>query len=710
MSSEQGASEPKGRGVRRVVTILIAVSAALFAGWLALAVLHIELRTGTFFANTWFLVGALCGVLAFGSVAVRMFLWRKKRWFGWVGFSLVLLICAAGLFLSVAVTLTDYNTGGLRLSPKAIREHSNSIFGFDFGADEVLYVSARDPGERIVRVPEAGHTALVHATRLPFRFAPAIDWNRINGEWLMYDRSAELMRVTFKNGQAGAKVPGPDWLPPRARIVSLEASSTLSDDNTASDRTFRFAADKALDGDPRTAWVLASATSSSPGSLKMAFDRPVTADAIRILPGFFDGAKFLEYGRVASVLIALDGVSLPPDRIVPSGDRMESFVMALPRPMTFSWMELGIVGGPAGSQSSGTAVSEIELYSLGEKVELWSDPHASWDQGYYSLPPFSSMLVVLDNLYYGGDNYDEGSFRLLLRPDGTVEGTASFSDSQNTTVSITGGSWTFDHSSAQVDVTASYSWLLGQYGDEGGAFAATETRLQPFAVRMLSESKGQSVDPRYNVSSISYEFVSQEPGTFTGLPTLDFRGQGYLAPALRRHQAARSVTLQSPSLSSLPGGVFDLPLVEELSVMQSPIREVPAGIGKLAYLRKLSLSGDGLGSLPAEIGALRYLEELVVSDNRIAAFPAGLGKLKRLRLLDLSRNGLTELPAALQELQGLEVLRLEGNQLTDLPAWVAKLPNLKEIVLGGNQFSQETVRSIEKRMPIRTRSDLWERP
>ena len=72
-----------------------------------------------------------------------------------------------------------------------------------------------------------------------------------------------------------------DWT---VSVTKYQASSTLADSKIAN----RYSIDKAYDGDPLTSWVEGKDDAGIGEYIELTFDREVTIDAVRVMPGYFD--------------------------------------------------------------------------------------------------------------------------------------------------------------------------------------------------------------------------------------------------------------------------------------------------------------------------------------------------------------------------------------------------------------------------------------
>jgi Leucine-rich repeat (LRR) protein len=139
-------------------------------------------------------------------------------------------------------------------------------------------------------------------------------------------------------------------------------------------------------------------------------------------------------------------------------------------------------------------------------------------------------------------------------------------------------------------------------------------------------------------------------------------------------------------LTALPGRIGRLLHLQEIVVLDSPLRALPTALSHLPRLERLVLQGTDLRIVPVELGALERLQTLALASNRLLSqLPISLGRLAQLRELNLSGNpALAALPDTLGHLAMLERLDLRDNRaIAALPESLTRLPRLRYLDASG---------------------------
>lgn len=172
-------------------------------------------------------------------------------------------------------------------------------------------------------------------------------------------------------------------------------------------------------------------------------------------------------------------------------------------------------------------------------------------------------------------------------------------------------------------------------------------------------------------------------------------------------EGSGKLDLSDCDLEVVPGEVFELPDLVELSLAGNNLTVLPEGIGRLASLEKLQLSGNRLvhlpdslcdlesleglwlhgnllESLPVDIGSLPNLKQMAIAGNRLTDLPDSIGLLTSLVELVAAGNRLERLPKSIGTLSACRILDLHGNRLTGVPETIALMESLEELWLQGN--------------------------
>ncbi|KJJ95459.1 leucine-rich repeat domain-containing protein [Ralstonia sp. CHL-2022] len=143
---------------------------------------------------------------------------------------------------------------------------------------------------------------------------------------------------------------------------------------------------------------------------------------------------------------------------------------------------------------------------------------------------------------------------------------------------------------------------------------------------------------------------------------------------------------RNPRLSALPGRIGKLLQLQEIVVLDSPLRALPSSLSQLPKLERLVLQGTDLRIVPVELGTLAALQTLTLASNKLLSqLPISLGQLAQLRELHLRGNPLLSvLPDTLGNLAELERLDLrENTAMTTLPGSLGRLRKLRHLDVSG---------------------------
>jgi leucine-rich repeat protein SHOC2 len=124
--------------------------------------------------------------------------------------------------------------------------------------------------------------------------------------------------------------------------------------------------------------------------------------------------------------------------------------------------------------------------------------------------------------------------------------------------------------------------------------------------------------------------------------------------------------------------IFSLPSLENLKIIETPIKRFILPLGKInAPLKFLTIKSCNLEKLPEEISMCTQLQDLYLPGNK-----------------------LTELPFAFKELQKLKRLNLDSNKFTQFPDQIKSMPNLGHLSIDGNLFSEDEKARIQREFHI----------
>ena len=365
-------------------------------------------------------VWTLCCLAALMRVTIA----RKGRWYRWVFFGLSTAVCLflVGMIVLLYIDAADY------------------LFDNEPRRDvEVLYRHARNPARKVIR---QSNDRLIFAWDIGLfvRATQRFKEHDLNGEWEVYKNGEHLSTTVFENGREVSKIPGADWQPSSAAIVGFSASSTLPDSRSAQ-RSSRiiYSADKAFDGDPATAWVEGTSGNGHGLSLSIEFDKPINADAVEIMPGYFDESRHAEYNRVEKLTVHIGDQGY---EVLSFTDEMKPQMKTLEGLKTFDRIRFEISETYRGSQGDDTCIAEIAFYEMGRKVELTFKPGVSFRNQRYYLPDFASLEFE----YQVPLSVGRYVARYELKPGKTLSG---WIDAGSHRWELRSGNWYFDAGTAQ---------------------------------------------------------------------------------------------------------------------------------------------------------------------------------------------------------------------------------------------------------------------
>lgn len=179
--------------------------------------------------------------------------------------------------------------------------------------------------------------------------------------------------------------------------------------------------------------------------------------------------------------------------------------------------------------------------------------------------------------------------------------------------------------------------------------------------------------------AFSLATYAQKSATLLYGPNDNGRTYTSLEEALTEPQNVYRLKLTKlPAKDSLPGELFQLTELRELTVKGCKLWSLNAQIDKLTHLQYLNLDKNKLVRLPESIGKLSELRFLNVSRNLLETFPESICNLKMLNAIDAWNNPLYVLPESISALENtLQTLDLRQIPLTksEFEAIQQLLPN-----------------------------------
>lgn len=114
----------------------------------------------------------------------------------------------------------------------------------------------------------------------------------------------------------------------------------------------------------------------------------------------------------------------------------------------------------------------------------------------------------------------------------------------------------------------------------------------------------------------------------------------YYKPS-RNNRHVKELWLCGSNITSLPNEVKQMPMLEKLFIINTPMEYIDSSINNLKGLRILNLSYNRLRKI-SNLDNLSYLEELNLSHNNISKIE-GLGNLSSLKKLNLEDNNIDKI-------------------------------------------------------------------
>jgi hypothetical protein len=151
-----------------------------------------------------------------------------------------------------------------------------------------------------------------------------------------------------------------------AAVAEVKASSFVVESVLAYGRYHPL---MAIDGDPATAWNEAAKGPGLGEWIEIAFDTPITADAIHLMPGYYATQWYQKNNRIKSLEIALDGKTIQAELT----DGMDEKTIKLEKETTFSRIRLMIKDIYKGTAYDDTCLAEISFWLHKRKIELAID-------------------------------------------------------------------------------------------------------------------------------------------------------------------------------------------------------------------------------------------------------------------------------------------------------------------------------------------------
>ncbi len=171
--------------------------------------------------------------------------------------------------------------------------------------------------------------------------------------------------------------------------------------------------------------------------------------------------------------------------------------------------------------------------------------------------------------------------------------------------------------------------------------------------------------------------------------TLRFVDLCELPSSIENLHALKTLDLIGNPISQLPDSVGNLSNLQLLNLDQTSLERLPPTLSKIPALQVLSLNGAALQSLPDFNTLPKSLQELNLGELKV---PPDQWKFstpppRSLRFFDLHGNGLEELPDIINSLHRLRAIRLENNELATFPESLKEVTTLEYLFLDHNHLA-----------------------
>lgn len=128
----------------------------------------------------------------------------------------------------------------------------------------------------------------------------------------------------------------------------------------------------------------------------------------------------------------------------------------------------------------------------------------------------------------------------------------------------------------------------------------------------------------------------------------------------------RILSIKWPSFKGDIAGVFTLPSLENMKVIETPLSRLTLPLGQInAPMKSLTLKNCGLDELPEEFSMLTKLEDLNLSGNNLSQLPHSFPAIRNLKRLNLDSNEFKKFPDLVKQMTKLSHLSIDNNKFSD---------------------------------------------
>jgi Leucine-rich repeat (LRR) protein len=136
----------------------------------------------------------------------------------------------------------------------------------------------------------------------------------------------------------------------------------------------------------------------------------------------------------------------------------------------------------------------------------------------------------------------------------------------------------------------------------------------------------------------------------------------YLPARFDAWKELRTLSLRWPQFSGDISQLFSLPQLENLKVMETPVKTLRLPVGQVvAPLKVLTMKKCQLTQLPEDISMLSKLTEFFLPNNHLKNLPVTFSELSLLKRLNLDQNNFSLFPDVFKEMPHLSHLSIDGN-------------------------------------------------
>lgn len=153
---------------------------------------------------------------------------------------------------------------------------------------------------------------------------------------------------------------------------------------------------------------------------------------------------------------------------------------------------------------------------------------------------------------------------------------------------------------------------------------------------------------------------------FVNLRELYLEGDCEFLPAHFPWKDLKIISLKFNHFKDQVTPLFSLPKLENLKVIETPIKNVLLPIGhSVSPIKILTLKDCAIESLPEEISMFIELRELYLPKNKLKTLPVSFQFLKNLKRLNLDSNDFSKFPDIIQKLKNLSHLSIDNNHFSE---------------------------------------------